>query len=381
MSRRKKSKAVPVVAVITVLMIALCVACFYAGYFVDSQRKAAREDLEKRQEAVREENRQIQAEYDARLAELESETAPVASESWPEHKSEGWDLVDLTGYPLENPTAETKTRAEVMNNGMLLVNQWHSRPEDFSEATLVSLGKYYGGNDKVQVADYTISLFPAAADALKEALDAAKAEDLLHYIVSEGYRSWETQNTMFTKKMEKLASKYEGDALVEAAKKEVNYPGTSEFNSGLSFTLRLYDKNDPEVTGTKYSTSTQGVWMNENCWKFGLVFRFPVANWPLPTSQDKSFKTGISSKLNLYRYVGKGNAAMMHYLDFCMEEYIEYLEEHPHLALFENGYLRYEVYRQMVGESDSFDVQLTRNAASYSTSLDNMGGIITVFEY
>ncbi len=379
--RKKKSKAVPVVIVLTVLMIALCVACFYAGHFVETQRKAAREDLEQRQEAVREENRKIQAEYDARLAELESQTSVTASESWPDHKSKGWDLLDLSSYPLENQTAETKTRAEVMATGMLLVNQWHSRPEDFSEAALVSLGKYYGGNDKVQVADYTISLFPVAADALKAALDAAKAEDLIHYMVSEGYRSWDTQNTYFQNKVNKLSSKYQGDALIEAAKKEVNYPGTSEFNSGLSFTLRLYDKNDPEVGSTKYSASTQGRWMNENCWKYGLVFRFPLGGWPLDSSQDKSFKTGVSSKLNLYRYVGKGNAAVMHYMDFCMEEYIEYLEEHPHIALFENGFLKYEIYRQMVGESDTFDVQLTRNAPSYSTSLDNMGGIITVFEY
>ena len=282
---------------------------------------------------------------------------------------------------LENPTAETRSRAQVLTGGMLLLNEWHSRPEDFSETALVSLGKYYGGNDKVQVNDYNVKMFPNAADALKEALDAARAEDLTHYIVTEGYRSWDEQNTMFQNRVNKLSSRYSGDALIEAAKKEVNYPGTSEFNSGLSCTLKLYDKDDPEVTNSKFSTTSQGKWMNENCWKYGLVLRFPLANWPLETTQDKSFKTGVSVKLNLYRFVGKGNAAVMHYMDFCMEEYIEYLEEHPHIALFEDGVLKYEIYRQYVGDSESFDVQLTRNARSWSTSLDNMGAIITVFEY
>ena len=381
MSRRKKSKAVPVVTVITILIIALCVACFFAGSFVEARRKAAADDLEARQEAARERNAEINAEYAARIAELENQRSTTASESWPAHKSEGWDILDLSNYPLENPTAETMTRADVMNNGMLLINEWHSRPEDFSEDAMVGLGNYYGGNDKVQVADYSISLFPNAADALKEAIDAAKEEDLTHYMVSEGYRSWDTQNTLFQNKVTKLSSKYTGDALIEAAKKEVNYPGTSEFNSGLSFTLRLYDKNDPEVGSAKYSTTTQGIWMNENCWKYGLVFRFPQAKWPLDTTQDKSFKTGVSAKLNLYRYVGKGNAAVMHYMDFCLEEYIEYLEEHPHIALFEDGVLKYEIYRQQVGDSAYFDVQLTRNANSYVSSLDNMGAVITVFEY
>ena len=122
--------------------------------------------------------------------------------------------------------------------------------------------------------------------------------------------------------------------------------------------------------------------MNENCWKYGIVFRFPQAGWPLESSTDKSFKTGVSKKLNLYRYVGKGNAAIMHYMDFTMEEYIEYLEEHPHIALYVDDQLKYEVYRQPIDESaQTIDVQLTHNAASSESSLDNMGAVITVFNY
>jgi len=220
-----------------------------------------------------------------------------------------------------------------------------------------------------------------AADAMKAALDAAAAEDLSHYYVPEAYRSWETQNQYFQNRVEKLSSKYSGDALIEAAKKEVNYPGTSEYNTGLSFRLQLYDRNDKEIINTKYSTSSQGVWMNQHCWEYGLVFRFPQNAWPLETSTDKSFVTGIRSQMNLYRYVGKGNAAVMHAMDFCLEEYIQYLEEHPHVALFEDGKLRYEIYRQYVGEANSFDITVTGKAKSYVSSLDNMGGVITVFEY
>ena len=379
MTRKKKSRAVPVVTVIMILLIALCVACFFADRFVAAQREAAQKDLEARQQEVIERNQQIEAEYAATLAELENQHSVTASESWPDHKSEGWDLLDLTNYPLENPTASTQTRADVMKNGMLLVNEWHSRPDDFDETGLVGVGNYFDW--KIQVQDNNVQLFPIAADALKEALDAARAEDLTHFLVSEGYRSWDTQNQLFQARMEALSSRYSGDDLVARAKRDVNYPGTSEFNTGLSFTLRLYDKTDPEVGAAKYSTTTQAKWMNENCWKYGLIFRFPQAGWPLDTTQDKSFKTGVSVKLNLYRYVGKGNAAAMHYLDMCMEEYIEYLQEHPHIALFEDGVLKYEIYRQLVGDEYSFDVQLTRNARNWSTSLDNMGAIITVFEY
>ena len=382
--KRKKSKAVPVVLIITILVAALAAGCFlFKPMVTDPLRKASAEDLTKRQNEVAQQNQQIMAEYNAAVLELQNEynaSLQPGNPAWPEHKSEGWDVIDLTNYPLENQTATAATRADLMANGMLLINEWHSRPADFDDSKVTSVRRYLN-NDAVQVTDYNVSLFPVAADALQEAILAAKDEGLEHYLVGEGYRSWETQNTYFQKKMEKLSSKYSGDALIAAAKKEVNYPGTSEFNSGLAFTLRLYDKTNPEVAKPKYSSTDQAKWMNRNCWKYGLIFRFPLSGWPLDETQDKSFKTGISVSLNLYRYVGKGNAAVMHYFDFCMEEYIEYLQEHPHIAVFEDGNLKYEIYRQYVGDAASFNVQLTGNARSYSSSLDNMGAVITVFEY
>ena len=384
MSRqRKKSKAVPLVLVITILVAALAVGCFLVKPMItDPLRKSSADNLVKQQNEAVAQNQEIMAEYNAAILELQNQREVQPSNpAWPEHKSEGWDVIDLTNYPLENQTAVTASRADLMANGMLLLNEWHSRPEDFDDSKITSVGKYLGGNKKIQVDNYNISLFPVAADALMEAIEAARAEGLEHYIVKEGYRSWETQNSYFQKRMEKLSSKYQGDALIAATKKEVNYPGTSEFNSGLSFTLQLYDSKNAEVAKPKYSTTEQGKWMNRNCWKYGLVFRFPLAAWPLEETQDKSFKTGVSVTLNLYRYVGKGNAAVMHYFDFCLEEYIEYLQEHPHIAVFEDGKLKYEIYRQYVGDANTFNVQLAGNAREWTSSMDNMGAIVTVFEY
>ena len=376
MSKPRKSKAVPVVLAVTVLFAVLTFACFYANEWVAAQRDSA---LQTAQDEAEAHNLEESEKYAAAMAEFEAETSSGANLAWPTQKTEGWDLLDLTNYPLESPTTVTMTRSQVMNNGLLLVNQWHSRPEDFDDSTLVGLGNYF--NWAIQVADASVSLFPVAADALKAAVDAAAAEDLSHYYVPEAYRSWDTQNQYFQNKVEKLSDKYTGDALIEAAKKEVNYPGTSEYNSGLAFRLQLYDRNDKEITNTKYSSSSQGVWMNTHCWEYGIIFRFPQNAWPLPSSTDKSFVTGISSQMNLYRYVGKGSAAIMHAMDFCLEEYIQYMEEHPHVALFENGQLKYEAYRQYVGDETAFEVQITSRAKGYVTSLDNMGGIITVFEY
>jgi D-alanyl-D-alanine carboxypeptidase len=379
---KKKSKAVLVVAILTFLIAALAVVCFLINPLViQPQKDAIAKANADAKAAVEERNRQAEAEYKARIAELESKAKTPTNPSWPEHKSEGWDLLDLSNIPLENQTAETRTRAELMTGGMLLVNAFHSRPADFDESGVVSVAKTFKGDDKIQAKDNNVTLFPNALNALHDAIMAARAEGMQHYLVEEGYRSYETQETYFNNKVTKLSSKYTGQALLNAAMKEVNFPGTSEYNSGLAFELRLYDKNDPDVSVPKYSTTAEAKWMNENCWKYGIVFRFPQAGWPLESSTDKSFKTGVSKKLNLYRYVGKGNAAIMHYMDFTMEEYIEYLEEHSHIALFVDGVLKYEVYRQPVGDAESFNVQLTRNAPSHESSLDNMGAVITVFNY
>ena len=383
MSRQKKSKAVPVVVFLTILIAALAVLCFLIKPLViEPQKDAIAKANADARAAVEERNKKAEAEYKALIAELESEHNKPTNPDWPEHDpSKEWEILDLSNIPLENQTAETRTRADLMNNGMLLVNEWHSRPDDFDESGVVSVARAYKGDDKIQAKDNNVTLFPIAITALHEALTAAKADNMEHYLVEEGYRTWDTQNTYFQNKVTKLSSKYTGDALIAAAKKEVNYPGTSEYNSGLAFELRLYDKNDPDVGTPKYSTTAEGKWMNENCWKYGIVFRFPQNSWPLETSTDKSFKTGVSKRLNLYRYVGKGNAAIMHYMDFTMEEYIEYLEEHPHIALYVDDVLMYEVYRQPVGDAQTIDVQLTHNARSYESSLDNMSGVITVFNY
>lgn len=375
MKKQNRRDPIKVMLILTVCLAVLAAGCMLLGNAISAYRANALSQLQAEVEAI---NEQRDQEYARALAEFEAESQSGANLAWPPQKTQGWDVVDLTNYPLENPGQITVNRADVMNNGMLLVNEWHSRPEDFSEEALVSIGSYTGG--KLQVANYNLLLFPAAINALQEAVTAAAAEGFENYMVDEAYRSYEEQNALFNKYMEQYASRYSGDALIARTKKDVNYPGTSEFNSGLTFTLRLYKRGDAAVNGTNYVETPEGQWLSENCWKYGLVFRFPKTDYPVKGTADKSYKTGVSVSLRAYRYVGKGNAAVMHTLDLCLEEYIEYLQEHPHIAVFEDGILRYEIVRQYVGDAASFPISITNNASSYVTSLDNMGYAITVFE-
>ena len=377
MAKKKKKDPFKIVLIITVILGILGAGCIVGSNWIRQQRA---ERLQVLTDQVITENAESQAAYEQALEEFESEQEDGTNQAWPSPKGEGWEVVDLTNYPLESVSTRTINRQDALYNGMLLVNEWHSRPSDFLEDSLVSVSK--ATDRKISVRDNNVRLFPDAVQALQDAITDAKGANLENYVAYEGYRSWDEQNNLFQKQMEKYNNLSEEER-IEKAKKSVNYPGTSEFNTGLTTRVILYKAKDNAVNSLKFFESEQGIWLYNNSWKYGIVFRFPLADYPVKGTADKSYKTGVSVQLQAFRYVGKGNAAVMHALDLCLEEYLDYLNEHPHIAVFENGALKYEIVRENVGNGDPFTVHVTTKPGVKNTvtSLDNMGYAVTVFEY
>ena len=386
MSRQQKRRdPIKVMVVWTIVLALLAVGTWGAGTLLTRYRRARMSAMIQK---VEDTNKRLEQEYKLAEAEFEQELAERngKKKQWPVQNPEGWDVIDLSDIPLETANTVSVTRADAMQGGLLLVNEWHSRPNDFNDAIMTSIFTYAGdrrNNFGVQNSDQ--KLHPAAIEALIGALSEAKLLGFEHYVVNYAYRSYEEQDNLFQKKMQDIVdaygTRYEGDALIARAKRDVNYPGTSEFNTGLSVTLYLYERGNQEINDQPFSTSQQGVWLYENCWRYGMIFRFPQEDFPIVGASDKSYKTGMSQPMNCYRYVGKGHAAVIYHMDMCLEEYIEYLQDHPHIAVFEDGTLKYEIVRQYVGDAESFTVGITQQALNYSVSLDNMGGAITVLEY
>jgi len=292
-----------------------------------------------------------------------------------------WRVEDEGNAGLENTSTITMERSQLINGGLLLVNAWHSVPNDFTEDGLLSVGTT--GNYKIQVQDGSVLLFQPAFDALVEALQGAKEAGLEHYIVREGYRSVAAQEALFNEEMESLSGRYSGNRLIEETKKKVNYPGTSDYHSGMSFRMDVYERGNSELNNQKFQAeSEQGKWLTENCWKYGIIFRFPSRDFPNSAWEDKSYKTGVSSQLNLYRYVGKAHSAAMRVLDMCLEEYIEFLIDHPHICIYEDGALAYEVVRIKGADANySFALPVPNPANDYQASLDNMDGVVMAYSY
>lgn len=386
-SGKKRVSSLTFLIATTAVLAAVAVLCLFGSNLLYAMRvrnvNEQRAEVEKRNTERYEAYRQEVQELQDRLTANNNISA-----DWPTPDTqEGISIVDLTNYPLDNPGTVTVSRQDVMLGGLLLVNEWHSRPSDFDEASLVSIMTYARsmGVTKSIWRNSDQRLFPVAANALLDALNAAKEAGLEGYVVREAYRSISDQQTLWDAEYNRLKGRHSAwtdDELIAATKKSINLPGTSEYNSGLAFTLYLYENGNDELNKMVFSESEQGKWMYENSWKYGLVFRFPLQDFPTKGTVSRAYKTGVNVEMNLFRFVGIPNATVMHHLDMCLEEYIEYLMAHPHIAVFEDGQLKYEIVRQQVGDdSSTFSVSISRKTSNYTMSLDNMGGLITIYEY
>ena len=369
-----------IVAAVGVGGLFLCASIVNANYIATRDR-------------ILQENEEGEVEFIAQMNALRSQnssvaentSSPVASGDLPywEATLDGstWRIEDEGTAGLENTSTITLDRSAIINGGLLLVNAWHSLPSDFTEDGLINVGT--ATPYKIQVEDNSVRLFQPAYEALGEALEAAKADGLEYFIVREGYRSVTEQETLFNERMEKNSSKYSGNRLIEETKRSVNYPGTSDYHTGLSFRMDVYQSGNSELNNQKFQAqSAQGAWLTENCWKYGIIFRFPTKDFPNSSWEDKSYKTGVSSELNLYRYVGKAHSAAMKVMGMCLEEYIEFLIDHPHICVYQDGALKYEIVRiKGADESTSYSLPVPNPANDYQASLDNMDGIVMAYSY
>lgn len=374
--KQKKKNSMKTLVKIIITLAILLALCVVAVTGVTALKKHT---LDQKIADVEAANKKKEEAWLIAKAEYENATRSGENLSWPAARTEGWDVVDLTTFPVENATRVTMDRQSLLTGGLMLINQWHAIPADFSDAALSSVRG--ATNSRVPVRDNNVKLFPVASEALDMLIMDANLQGLEDYIVQNAYRTNEEQTNLWNKVVERLSKRFDGETLTNQAKKEVNYPGTSDYQSGFSFDMKLYKKGDTAVTNADFEDTPQGQYFNENCWKYGIIFRFPTKDHPTENTTDKSYKTGVSVALNLYRYVGEAHAAAMRALDMCMEEYIEYLIQHPHLAIYENGELRYEIYRQAYADEETFEVPVPQAAARYTASVDNMGGVVSAYTY
>ena len=155
--------------------------------------------------------------------------------------------------------------------GILLVNKVYSLPED------------YGG--ELDSGAY------AAWVRMKE-------ETGYDFTLLSGYRSYQRQQELFDYWVE--PDGYEA-ALMESA-----LPGRSEHQSGLAMDVGKLEY--------EYAHTDEGIWLAENCHKYGFIIRYP---------EDKTEITGYIYEPWHIRYLGESTAKLVHDSGLTLEEFLK----------------------------------------------------------
>jgi len=150
---------------------------------------------------------------------------------------------------------------------------------------------------------------PDASVALEEMYAACKEEIGVTLKAVSGYRSYQTQNTLYNKKVDSTGSKKKADEYVAR-------PGASEHQ--LALAMDVGQKSDDVNLTSSFGRTKGGKWVAEHCWEYGFILRYKEG-W-----EDV---TGYAYEPWHVRYVGKENAKKIHEADMPLETYLLLLRE------------------------------------------------------
>lgn len=180
---------------------------------------------------------------------------------------------------------------------LILVNKQHSVPSDY-DFPLGNLTANLQCDERVM-------------DDLVLMLRDARSAGMNIWIVSP-YRSGDKQENLFNYDLGKyMASGMNYFDAYQLAAEAVTLPGTSEHQIGLAFDIV---NNEYAHLGEGFADTKEGIWLAENCYKYGFILRYP---------KDKEYITTIEYEPWHFRYVGREAAAYMTINDLTLEEFWE----------------------------------------------------------
>ncbi len=175
---------------------------------------------------------------------------------------------------------------------LLLVNAQNPLPEDYAygENLTTIPAEYHNG----ELDEINAEVWPYMKAMLEAAWD-----DGVDLKVWSPYRSYETQNMLFTNQVNRVGSE-------EKAATVVARPGTSEHNTGLCA--------DFNMASDRFEETPMFTWMQENAADYGFILRYP---------ESMIGQTGVIYESWHWRFVGIDAAHDINNLGLTLEEYIE----------------------------------------------------------
>lgn len=175
---------------------------------------------------------------------------------------------------------------------LVLVNRWNPITE-YEEITFTELRNNHSVDSRI---------YPE----LQQMFDDARAAGL-YPMISSSHRTREEQQRLYDEKISEYKKEgYSEEEAKQLAEGWVAIPGTSEHELGIAVDITTEDSS---VQDASYIWN----WLNENCYKYGFIQRYP---------EGKKELTGVNYEPWHYRYVGRETAADMYEQDLCLEEYL-----------------------------------------------------------
>lgn len=182
---------------------------------------------------------------------------------------------------------------------LALINKEHALPGDYIPDDLVFPDVRFPFTEELPKRQ----LRAIAADALEELFAASDAEGL-DLFAQSGYRSYDTQDTIFASNVERHGE--------EAANHYSARPGESEHQSGLTM-----DVSTPAVDYMlviEFGETPEGIWIAEHAHEYGFIIRY---------EEGKEHITQYQYEPWHLRYVGPTVATEIVEQGVTYEEYIE----------------------------------------------------------
>ena len=150
-----------------------------------------------------------------------------------------------------------------------------------------------------QIPGQVRELQDVAATAMEQLFAACKEEIGVTLISVSGYRSYSKQQTIYSRKLKRTGGS------VEKADLTVARPGASEHQTGLAMDIGQKNGSSSSTLSTAFGKAKGGIWVRENCWRFGFIIRYP-------DGEEAHQVTGYTYEPWHLRYIGLEAAQKMH---------------------------------------------------------------------
>ena len=182
---------------------------------------------------------------------------------------------------------------------LVLVNKNYALDSSYAPSDLVLTNVLALGHEQ----NKTIYLREEASQHLEQLFSAAEQEAGLIFLARSGYRSYETQVSLYQRYVDQNGQ--------EAADRFSARAGHSEHQTGLAIDVTA-DSVNGQLT-TEFGKTAEGIWLKDNAHRFGYIIRY---------LEGRESETGYQYEPWHIRYVGVEAATEIYQNNWILEQYL-----------------------------------------------------------